>query len=405
MRVLQVNKFLYRRGGAEAYMEDASELLRAAGHTVAYWGMHHPLNVHTEYAQHFVSNVELDPPPPGAVPRARAAARMIWSREASERVVDMLDEFKPDVVHAHNVYHQLSPSVLRAISSRGVPIVMTLHDYKLACPSHLFLSGGEVCEDCLGGNFLNAVRRRCKGGSRVSSAVVAFETAVHRGMGVYGNVRLFACPSHFMRKKMEEAEVYPERLRVLHNFIQVPAGEAAAADGSVFYAGRLSREKGVDVLVEAAGRAEDLQVTIAGDGPERTALESRAASIAPGRVRFLGHVSAAEVQATMSTASVVCAPSRCYENQPLMVLEALGLGVPVVGSALGGIAELIRDGEFGRTVPADDPEALAAALRQVTSDPVSGRAMGAAGRRHVEQQYSAAAHLRGLQDLYEEALA
>ena len=139
MRILHVNKFLYRRGGAEAYMEDLADLQVAAGHTVSFFGMAHPLNTHLEYASHYPRDIEFEPPPAQLSERVRGVARMLYSTSASKGMDAVLSEFRPDVVHLHNIYHQLSPSVLRPIARRRIPAVMTLHDYKLACPTYRFL--------------------------------------------------------------------------------------------------------------------------------------------------------------------------------------------------------------------------------------------------------------------------
>src|SRR5580704_3751411 len=153
VRILHVNKFLYRRGGAEAYMEDLADLQIAAGHTVAFFGMAHPQNTHLEYAAEFPSHIELEPPPPTLIGRARGVARMLYSTSASRGMDNVLADFQPDVVHMHNIYHQLSPSVLRPVARRRIPAVMTLHDYKLACPTYQFLDHGNLCQACLGGHF------------------------------------------------------------------------------------------------------------------------------------------------------------------------------------------------------------------------------------------------------------
>lgn len=405
MRILHVNKFLYRRGGAEAYMEDVAALQAAAGDEVAFYGMAHPKNVHLEFADDLAPYVELDPPPASLSGKLRAAGRMFYSGAAARGIGHVIERYQPDVVHFHNIYHQLSPSVLRPVRDQGIPILMTLHDYKLACPTYLFLDKGEICEACLGGHFHEAARRRCKDGSFLASALSAAELFVHTAIGAYGAVDLFVCPSQFMAAKMTEAGVFPDRLRVLHNFVDAGTFEPKEQPGGpILYASRLSYEKGTDVLVEAmAFVAPHVRLDIAGDGPERQALEARAAEVAPGRIHFHGHRSKTEVIELMRAAAVVAVPSRCYENQPLTVLEAFSAAVPVVGSALGGIAELVVPGETGDLVPHNDPRALAEALDNVLRSPERAMAMGRQGRRKVEAEFSPAGHHAGLRALYEEA--
>ena len=403
MRILHVNKFLYRRGGAESYMLDLAALQAAAGHEVEFFGMAHPDNPPHRYAAHFPDHVELEPPPARMDRRVAAAARMIWSRSARRGMDQVLASFRPDVVHLHNIYHQLSPSVLRPVAERGIPAVMTLHDYKLVCPSYLFLAQGRVCEVCLDGHFRHAVARRCKDGSRGASAMLALESTLHRRGGAYGPVGVFICPSRFQAAKMTVGGVYPDRLAVLSNFVDL-AGLAPKAQpgGGVVYAGRLSPEKGVDVLVESMGRLGTARLEVVGDGPERARLEALAAAVAPGRFSFLGRVPRGRVMELLGAAAVAVMPSRCHDNQPMAVLEAYGCGVPVVATSLGGLPELTQGG-CGLTVPPEDPEALAAALGGLLADPAKVAAMGRASRARAERDFPPDRHLAGLERLYERA--
>ena len=199
MRVLHVNKFLYRRGGAEGYLFDVARLQERAGDVVEFFGMAHVDNDRgLTYAGDFPSQVDLEPPPPGLRGRAAAAARMIWSTSARDGLRRVLADFRPDVVHMHNVYHQLSPSVVAACRDAGVPCVMTLHDYKLACPSYQMLDRGEPCDACVTGGPLQAARRSCKDGSRSASTLLAVESWLHRKLRAYAGIGVFIAPSEFL---------------------------------------------------------------------------------------------------------------------------------------------------------------------------------------------------------------
>jgi glycosyltransferase involved in cell wall biosynthesis len=403
VRILHVNKFLYRRGGAEAYMEDVAGLQAEAGHEVEFFAMAHPLNRPSRFEAWFPSHVELEPPPPSPLGKARAAGRVLWSTSAGRGMARVVEEFAPDVVHLHNVYHQLSPSILRPLRRRGIPAVMTLHDYKLACPTYQFLDHGRPCDACLGGRYAEAIRRRCKGDSFSASALAAFELWVHTTTRAYDPVGCFICPSRFLTQKMAAAGVFPDRLRCVPHFVDVAGMPAKATPGGpVVFAGRLSPEKGADTLVEAVARAGAV-LEVAGDGPERGRLEALADRLAPGRVRFHGLLPKAEVLALFRSASVVAVPSRWWENQPMTVLEALASGVPVVASDLGGLSELVEPGATGALVPPDDPQALAAALQPFLDDPAAALAMGRAGRAVVDARFAPAVHLTRLEQIYEEA--
>ncbi len=407
MRILHVNKFLYRRGGAEAYMLDLAELQRRAGHAVEFFGMRHAENDPQRYESWFPSQVDLDPVPDSTAQRLATAGRMVWSTSARRGIARTIDDFRPDVVHFHNIYHQLSPSILGAAARRQCATVLTLHDYKLACPTHNFLRDSRPCEECLGGHFSAVVRHRCQGGSAAASALLAVEMSLHSWFRAYDPVQTFVCPSTFLRGRMEAAGVFPDRLETLPHFVDVASLTPRSAPGAgVFYAGRLSDEKGVDVLVRAAGLLPPgTSVRIAGDGPERDRLDALAETCAPGRIEFLGRITRSEVLEEMRRSELVALPSRCYENQPIAVLEAFGLGVPVVGSRLGGVPELITPGVTGALAEPNDHESLAAALGSLLGNPDRSMECGAAARRFVEDGFSSTEHLRRLDAVYERGVA
>jgi glycosyltransferase involved in cell wall biosynthesis len=405
MRILHVNKFNYRRGGADGCMLDTVELQRGAGHDVEVFAMQHPQNESSRFDSEFPSYVEFDPAPRRPSAQVRAVARMLWSRSAAAGVGRTIDVFRPDVAHVHSIYHQLSPSVLAPLARACVPIVMTLHDFKLVCPSHGMLDHGQPCEACIPHRFHQAALHRCKNDSLVASSLLAVESSFHRLARLYDPVDLFICPSRFLRTKMVAGNVFPDRLRSLPNFTDaVRLAPKSEPGGPVVFVGRLNHQKGVDVLVTAAPSLPDgARVVIIGDGPERDALERLASTVAPGRVHFSGALDRAAARDVMRSAGVVVLPSRGYENQPLVILDALALGVPVVGTDIGGIPELILEGSTGYVVPVEDPSALAAAVSRVVTDPERARAMGRSGREFVEGAFSPEAHLGALLAIYDEA--
>jgi glycosyltransferase involved in cell wall biosynthesis len=403
VKILHVNKFLYRRGGAEAYMLDLAELQAAAGHEIEFYGMKHPLNMRARFEQHFPEQLDFNPPPSSARGRAAIAGRLLYSPSARRGMETVVAAFRPDVVHLHNIYHQLSPSILRPLRARGVPAVMTLHDYKLACPTYLFLAHGKVCEACLGGRFHQAIRKRCNNGSLVASSLNALEMTVHTITRAYSPVQVFLCPSRFLLRKMTEAGVFPDRLRYVPSFVDADAIELKSAPGGgVVYGGRLSHEKGVDVLVEAAARI-GVALEVAGDGPDRGALEALGRR-AGADVRWHGLLPRAELHELARASAVSVLPSRCHENQPLWVLESFACGVPVVGTTLGGIPDMVTPGLDGDLVAPNDAGALAGSLERFMSDPGRAHEMGRAGRARVETDFSPRRHLARVEAAYAEAI-
>lgn len=410
LRILHVNKFLHRRGGAEAYMLDLAEAQRTRGDQVAFFAMAHPDNEPDPFERWFPGQVELNPPPSGLGPKAAAVGRMLWSSSARRGVRAVAEQVRPDVAHLHNVYQHLSPSVVAGLADAGVPMVMTVHDYKLICPSYQLLAAGAPCEACVTGSALHALRRRCKDGSVAASGALAVEAVVHRRLGAWDDVPVLICPSRFLAGRMVAGGIDPDRLVVVpHPAVAVEPVRPLTPDGArrpIVLFGRLSAEKGVDVAVRAVAGAEaDVRLEVAGDGPMRSALAALAEEVAPGRVRFHGRLRRAEVHQLVAGAAAVVVPSRWYENQPMTVLEAFALGRPVIGSDLGGTPELVLDGDTGWLVPADDPVALARAMAAAVTDPAEADRRGGAARRFVERRHGLAAHLEAVDAAYELARA
>jgi glycosyltransferase involved in cell wall biosynthesis len=406
MKILHINKYAYRKGGAESYMLDLAELQREAGHETAVFAMTHDRNEPSPYSRHYAPHVEYDPLPDGIALKVRAGALMLWNRRAATGLAAVIEEFQPDVAHLHNVYHQLSPSILRPLRRSRTPVVMTLHDFKLVCPTYDMLDHGQPCEACLPHSFHQAALHRCKNDSVVASGLLGFELGVHRLFGAYGGVQQFLCPSRFLEGKMRKGALYPDRLRHLPYVTSIP--EQPAPDnpaGPFLYAGRLAAQKAVDVLIDAIALVPDARLDIVGEGPERAALERRAADVAPAQIRFVGYLDRAGVARAMAAARAVVLPSRWYENQPMVILEAMALGLPVIGTDLGGIPEQLGNGETGLLVGPDDPQALAAAMQQLLTDPAAARTMGDAARQRAIAVHAPGVHLPELEDIYAAASA
>jgi glycosyltransferase involved in cell wall biosynthesis len=406
MRVLHVNKYLYRRGGAEGYMLDLVELQRQQGHDVELFGMQHPDNLpELRFETSFPRRVELEPAPEGMLGKGAAAARMVWSTSTRRGMASVLEAFRPDVVHCHNVYHQLSPSVLDPVRRAGIPCVMTLHDYKLACPSYQMLDHGRLCDACVRTGPWQAALRRCKDDSLGASALLSVESLLHRTTRAYAPVDVFVSPSRFLAAVMERAGVFPDRMHVVNHFVDTTTTPTKSEPGGpLTFAGRLSPEKGIDVLIEAlAAMRSGATLDVAGDGPSRAALEQLAEARAPGRVRFHGRLAKPELQQLVRRSVATVAPSRWHENQPMTVLESFGAGVPVVASDLGGLPELVRDGLDGLVVPPERPDALAEALDRIVADPEGALRMGARARQRIVSDFTPQRHLERLATVYDVA--
>ena len=405
MRILHVDKFLRRQGGAAGYMLDVAELQRTQGHDVEFFAMAHPNNAAATYAHLFPRLVELEPPPPSLSGRLDATATMLWSGRAAKAMAAVADAFQPDVVHMHNIYHQLSPAILRPLAKRGIAMVLTAHDYKLVCPSYRMLDGENLCDACLGGRVHQATLRRCKDGSLAASAVLTLESGLHRLTRAYKPIHRFVAPSHFLADKLRSGGIWPDRVRQLNNFVDPSNIAPRQGNGDGFISvGRLSPEKGVDTAIRAIGLLKDARLTIAGDGPEREALERLAGDVAPGRIEFVGHVTPTDVAALNAGARAAILAARWYENMPLSVLETLAAAVPMVVTDLGGLPELVTDGVNGLVVPSGNPQSLADALARLSENSGLAYELGRKGREGVLANHDPADHLVALDAIYREAL-
>jgi len=398
VRILHVDKFLRRHGGAAGYMLDLAARQRAEGHTVEFFSVDHPDNLPATFAADFAPAVDYDDPRP--LHRALAVARTVHSPVAARRIAAVVDRFRPDVVHAHNIYHQLSPSILGPLRRRSVPVVLTAHDAKLVCPSYSLFAGSGPCTACVGASPLHAVTARCAKGSLAVSAAVAVESLVHRTIGAYDPVGRFVAPSRFLADLLVRGGFAADRVVHLPNPVALRRPARRGAGDGVVSVGRLVAAKGVDLTIEAIGRCEGARLTVVGDGPERAALEDLARRLAPGRVRFCGMLDPADTAAVVAGARVAVLAARAPDNQPLAVLEAMAAGVPVVVTALGGLPELVRHEVDGLVVDHPAPDLVARAIARPLRDPVWARAAGERARRAVAANHDPAVHLARLTAVY-----
>ncbi len=403
MRVLQINKFFWVKGGSERYFFDLSRALVDAGHEVVSFAMTHPRNEPSPFAPYFVPEVDFHG---GGSPlsRVRDAVRFVHSDEAKQRIRRLIDDTKPDVAHLHNIAHQLTPSILEAIGDAGVPVVQTLHDYKLICSSYLLFANGEVCERCRTGRHHEAVRTRCHHGSLAKSVLGFVEMAWHARRHSYDRVGRFLCPSAFMRDKCAEFGIAIERLVHFPYFLHTDRYSPEPRPGEyALYVGRLSREKGVSTLLEAmralSAARPGARLDIVGEGPLADEIGTEVRTL-DGRVRVHGYQSGEALHERIRRAAFVIVPSEWYENLPYSILEAFALGKPVLGANVGGIPELVRDGDTGALFESGDAEGLAAVWERMASDPAALERMGRAARARIDDEFAAPGHVSALTDLY-----
>ncbi len=372
MRILQANKFYYPKGGADKYFLDLTEALKAAGHETAVFAMAGPRNLKSPDSKYFVSAVEFNG---GSLKdRLKIPGRMIYSREAKRKFARELDDFKPDIVHVHNIYHQLSPSILEAAKERNVPVVMHLHDYKLVCPNYRLFTKNRVCRRCLDKkSFWPCLYNNCYGSSAASFLAALEMTVHHKWLHIYEkNIDLLIAPSEFMRRLAIESGWPEEKIVMLHNpapkISDQPKDDRPEGD-YLLYFGRLAPEKGINDLIHAAksagGRSGKL-LHIAGSGPEEKNIRKEfAPEMKSGRIRLLGQLSGKALSDEIASARAIVFPSLWPENMPLALLESLAQGKVVIASRSGGLPEIISDRKNGFLFNAGDIKGLETAIRTV----------------------------------------
>lgn len=269
---------------------------------------------------------------------------LAWSDKSYQELRKIVREFKPDVAHFHNIYFMLSPAVYYACKDEKVPVVQSLHNFRPLCANGLFFRNNRVCEDCLNGSLFNGIRHRCYQKSWIISALVVRMLMAHRKMNTWKDkVDAYITATEFTKQKYVQAGIAPDKIFIKPNFIYPSPKETAVDQGYALYVGRLSDEKGVEVLIKAWKEIKDCPLKIAGDGPLKPYLSGFIHNNQIANVELLGHVDQGRYEQLMQGAKFMVVPSICYENFPRIVAEALAYGVPVIASRLGSLQEIIAD--------------------------------------------------------------
>ena len=377
-RVLIVHNAYQLRGGEDSVVDAELELLRGQGHVVEIFQRH---------------NDELK-----SMPRWKAAVETVWSRSSVTGLTEAIHQFRPDIVHFHNTFPLISPSAYWAVQAAGLPVVQTLHNFRLHCPQAMYLREGRVCEDCLGRLPWRSVLHACYRNSRVQSAVISSMQVLHRAVGSYQDkVTRYIALNEFCRQKVIAGGLPAERVMVKPNFVDFAPPALAEREGFLFV-GRLSAEKGIDVLVRAWTLLDEGSLQVAGTGPEAGLLERQA------RLTALGALSPDAVRARMGSSVALVLPSIWYECFPRTLVEAFACALPVIASRLGPLADLIEDGVTGLLFEPGDAADLAEKLRWAQANQNRMAHMGLNARAMFEAEYSPERNYAQLIAIYEDAI-
>lgn len=400
--LLSVNNYYYRRGGAETVFLEHNRLFEKMGWGVIPFSMHHFQNMATPWSKYFVKEIELGRNY-SIKDKIAIFSKVIYSLESCRKIELLLDKVRPNICHAHNVYHHISPAIFNVLKRRGIPTVLTLHDLKLACPAYNMLTHDGVCERCKHGKLYNVILNRCIKGSMLLSSIVMLESSLHRLLRIYkNNIDRFVVPSRFYINKMVEWGWDPNNFIYIPNFVNLESYFIDFNVGDSFiYFGRLAPEKGLEKLIIAVALAK-VTLWIAGTGPQHSYLVQLAKKN-KADVVFLGYLEGKDLYRAIHSAKATVLPSEWYENAPMSILESYALGRPVIGASIGGIPELILEDETGITFESGSVESLASALRKfadLSKDKLIK--MGRSGREWIESNFTAKNYRERIFNMYME---
>lgn len=379
IKILIVHNAYQQRGGEDSVVDDEVSLLRSMGHEVGTFQRHNDALL--------------------SASKVTAALNTVWARAVAAEFESLLVSTRPDVVHVHNTFPQISPAVYWVAHRLHIPVVQTLHNFRLHCPQAMYLRDGSVCEDCLGKVPWRGAVRGCYRESILQSVVLAGMVTAHRAIGTWQNkVTRYIALNDFCRVKFVEGGLPAERVVVKPNFVDFDAPTNTVRSGFLFV-GRLSHEKGIDVLAEAHQQNASSQLTVAGVGPEAHKLGNLP------RVAMLGALPMERVREAMYRASALLLPSICYENFPRTLVEAYACGLSVIASRLGALADLVVHGETGLLFDTGNPASLAEMMQWALDNPGAMAAMGANARAKYEAEFTAAINYKQLMKIYEAAIA
>lgn len=389
MKILLVHNRYQERGGEDSVAENEWELLKEKGHDV-------------ELAE--VSNDSIQ----GVLKKVKTAWSTPSSKTGYQWMADHLERFKPQVVHVHNFFPLLSPSIFDACEAQNIPTVLTLHNFRLTCSNGLLLRDGEPCELCVDGSPYQSVVHGCYRGSRLASLPVARMISKHRSRGTWKTqVGRFIALSQFSKRVLVRSGIPENKIQIKPNFLPTLRAQRFIRPRRKrnstpigLYVGRLSEEKGIRTALEAWS-SPPCRLRIVGSGP----LEYEVRSNHIWGIDYLGKQTPEQVALCMASADFLVVPSICYENFPMVVLEAFASGLPVIVSGHGGLSDLVKDRETGLHFKPGDPLSLREAILELLDDPVLWNRMSAAAHAQFHTHFTAEANYPILSEIYKTVIA
>lgn len=362
MKILMVNKYLYRKGGSESYMLDLAKKLSEKGHNVEFFGMKDEKNI-VGSENLLVNNIDFNSK---SFRKLAYPLKVIYSAEARKKIKQHIERFRPDVIHLNNYNYQITPSILYEIKKYKIRVVQTVHDTQMICPYHRLFDYRklEICEKCKGGKFYNCVLNKCIDNSLPKSVIGTIESYLYKTLGTYNKlIDKYICPSEFIQEKLIEYGFDKDKTIVINNFIkQKPDTHISKKEDYVLYFGRLSPEKGIDTLLKVVRQTPNIHYKFAGSGPMKNQLKRYK------NIECTGFVNGEKLNNIIRKANVTVLPSLCYENSPMTALESQMLGTPVIGTNIGGTKELVVHGKTGLLFNPNDTDKLKEYIVKIMED-------------------------------------
>jgi len=403
MKILQVNKFFYRKGGSETYYFDLISLLNSKGHTIIPFSMQDSKNESSAFQEYFVKNLNLTNP--SLLNLISKIPQAVYSQEAAEKLEKLITAEKPDIAHLHNIDRHITPSIIPVLKKHKIPMVMTLHDYKLICPNSTLFTQRKICEKCRGGKFYFAPLQRCIHGSLAVSTIGCLEAYVHRFLKLYNGVDLFLAPSQFLKNKFIEFGFPQEKLIHLPLFLSFDQSfklKGQKRNDYFLYFGRLNEEKGLRFLISVFRKIPEIKLKIAGSGPLEQELKNLAGS--NQNIEFLGYQEKNKLYNLIQGARAIVSPSLWYENASYSVMETMVLGKTVIASKMGGIPELIADNKTGFLFEPGNEKELEEKIRYCLDNPEKIVEIGETARKEAIRRFDPETHYRKLMSVYKQLL-
>lgn len=398
MKILFINKFLRHVGGAETVFFDEMRWLEAQGHTVIPFGMAHPDNIPSPYAHHWVQQIDY------ARPTLQQLRDMIWSKEAARKLTGLIKETRPDIAHLHNIYHQLSPSILTPLTQAHIPTLLTAHDYKLICPNYRLYTHDGPCQRCVQSHPWHSVRHKCHKNSRPASTLVALETALHRHRRAYQPLARIIAPSHFMRHKLIQGGLPAQKVVWLPHAVEthpphpIQPTPLAQRPPALLYAGRLEPEKGLHTLLAAAQQLPDITFLLAGTGSLADEIKQKRLA----NLHLLGKLAPGKLQQLRQEVRLEVIPSVWYEVFGMSAVEAMQTGLPVIASRIGGLPDVVQHEQTGLLVPPGRVSNWVQAIQHLMQDTDYAQKLGDTGRDYAHTHFHPQKHTQALLQLYRE---